>query len=91
MKLANILQNKPNQHDTLSIIEAIESDFSETDKVLIKADWVMQDTVAKLQAKKLSEEDRHILISQLNAAITSVQIQLYNGNKSAQNDDKIVA
>ena len=91
MNLVNISHNKPTQQDTLTLIEAMESDFSDIDKVLIKADWVMQDTVAKLQGKQLSEQDRSQLIKQLNAAITSVQSQLYQSDDRPTNDDKIVA
>ena len=90
MKLVNSL-TKPNHQAALSLIEAIESDFTVIDKVLIKADWVMQNAVTILQEKTLSQEDRANLIEQLSSAIASVQKQLYQSNECTSNDEQIVA
>lgn len=81
MAITNISESKPNQAETLSLIAAIEEDFSVVEQVLIKADWVMQNTVQKLSNELVSESQRMILIKQLNAAISSVQSQLYQNEQ----------
>lgn len=81
MAITNISESKPNQAETLSLIAAIEEDFSVVEQVLIKADWVMQNTVQQLSNELVSESQRMILIKQLNAAISSVQSQLYQNEQ----------
>ncbi|PKG37439.1 hypothetical protein [Psychromonas sp. Urea-02u-13] len=91
MNLINISEKKANNQDALALIEAIENDFTDIDKVLIKADWVMQNAVKALQKNPLSAEGCANLIEQLNSAIHSVRNQLLQENELTSHSDKIVA
>lgn len=91
MIITNITESKPTQEDTLSLIKAIESDFSEVEQVLIKADWVMQHAVQQLQDNQLCNETRTLLIKQLNATLSSVKKQLYGSEQQSTCCDSNVA
>jgi len=91
MSVTNISEIIPTQLETLSLIEAIESDFSQTERVLIKADWTMQNVVKELQNNNLSDNSRVLLIKQLNATITSVQSELYQDNQIIPHNEPNVA
>jgi hypothetical protein len=91
MEFVKSIVNKSHHQDALALIKAIESDFSDIDKVLIKVDWVMQNTLNALKAPQLTEEKTAMLIEQLSLAIMTVQAQLHPEHLLSDNTEKIVA
>ena len=91
MNVTSISEAKLTQQETLTLIEAIESDFSVAERVLIKADWVMQNTLQKLQDNQFNEQSRTLLIEQLSGAIASVENELYQYNQQVERKSPSVA